>query len=203
MGKMDYYRGDGGELLRRVGRGDRQAFEELYRMFYPVARGFLIRSRGFPMAEHDLDSQAQEVFVRLWQFRLRYDGRSSAKTYVLGFAKNVSREAWRARVRDAQSRTGELMEYSTRSRRDDLSEPEQMVQERQLAQAIERAKAGLSAKEVQAIELVGIRGLSIKEAARLAKCPGPVLRRRLHEARKRLWAVLGRLVSQSMSIDDT
>ena len=58
-------------LLRRAGRGDQQAFAELYDVLSPLVHGVVLKVVRDPAQAEEV---TQEVFVELWRTATRFDG---------------------------------------------------------------------------------------------------------------------------------
>jgi RNA polymerase sigma-70 factor (ECF subfamily) len=166
------------QLMFRLAEGDVQAFKALYEAYFLRIVAFLSRY-GCPGAE----DMAQEVFVRVWEHRGRFAGRSGTKTYLMGIAQNVLRESRRQWGRWPVSCDSRALGKVV------VDEPEEQP-DAELTRMIEQAKAYLSPNQLQAIELVYYSQISPAEAAALAGCSYKAMRRRLEEARSRLREVL-------------
>jgi RNA polymerase sigma-70 factor (ECF subfamily) len=178
MSNADTTRDDDRRLMFRLAQGDVDAFKQLYETFFPCVAAFLARS-GSP----NLDDLTQEVFVRLWERRRRFQGRSSAKTYLIGIAQNVLRESQRQSIRWPMSCDNGLLDHVPSAA--DQPDPE-------LPEIIDQAKASLSPNQLQAIELVYHCRIKPADAAALAGCSYKAMCRRLEAARARLRQILER-----------
>lgn len=69
----------------KIRRSDRKAFDELFRVFYPVLVRFAMRYVSDKMASKDV---VQECFVSLWQTRYRIDVDRSLKSYLYMMVRN-------------------------------------------------------------------------------------------------------------------
>jgi len=166
---------------------DRVAFTELYLLFYRLVSVFLVsKAPGLP--EEDVHDLSQETFVRAWAYRRRFRARSSAKTYLLGIAKNVLRE--RRRVQWPLSLPERVERASVEVGL--LSEPEAVAYRQELWEAFSEAMKALSLKEQRAVELFCLGELSSEEAARIEGCSRDAFRVRVHSARRKLRGMLER-----------
>lgn len=77
------------QLLQRVRKGDRDAFEELVRMHQAAVYGFL-RARLLEPA--DAEDLCQEVFLRCYTGKVRIENKAALRPWLLGVARNVLRE---------------------------------------------------------------------------------------------------------------
>lgn len=178
----------GSEDGRVAGKADDRTvgpFLDVYVTYSPVVRDFLL-SRAAYLSRSDLPNLVQEVFARLWQHRGRFRGDSSAKTYILGIARNVLQEDRRARRRRAAV-PFDSVEHEVES---GSAQAGKGIERQEMAEAIERAKARLSPEQREAFELVHVLGLPVSEATRMAKCRPNQFRNRLYRARKVLRELL-------------
>ncbi len=164
-------------LFERVRRGDACAFEAMYYELLPTVIAF-VRSRtprGAPV-----EDLVQEVFCRLWERRKCFEGRSSAKTYVLGIVVNVIHH-YRQEGRSALVALERL----------DLPDPriarcEDELERREILQFLSRARLALSKRQSAAIDLVYDEQMAPHEAAAALGCTETALRAGLKKARQKL-----------------
>ena len=82
------------EWAKRISRSDRQAFNELFRSFYPGMVHFAMRYLKDKTVSKDI---VQECFISLWQKRSQIDASRSLKNYLLTMVRNKSLNAIRDR----------------------------------------------------------------------------------------------------------
>jgi RNA polymerase sigma-70 factor (ECF subfamily) len=85
-------------LMLRVQRDEPGAFTELVREFQTRVFGRLLRSLA---DRHQAEDLTQEVFLRLFRNRKRYEPRARFATWLFHIAQNVARNAVRSRRRHA------------------------------------------------------------------------------------------------------
>jgi RNA polymerase sigma-70 factor (ECF subfamily) len=73
--------------LDTAGRMDKQAFEELFRMYFPSLMAFSRRILG---NEDDAREVVQQVFINLWEKRDKIDLSTSLKSYLFTSVNNRS-----------------------------------------------------------------------------------------------------------------
>ena len=83
-------------LMLRVRGGDDEAFAELQRRYAGRVFGYFLRQLKDRADAEDL---TQEVFLRLYRSRLRYQPRARFATWVFHITQNVARNANRSRRR--------------------------------------------------------------------------------------------------------
>jgi RNA polymerase sigma-70 factor (ECF subfamily) len=74
------------ELLLQIARGDRVAFKELYTAYFPYVQQYVSL---FEPSKTSLDELTQDVFVRIWEKRVRLEGVESFKGYLFLVTRNV------------------------------------------------------------------------------------------------------------------
>lgn len=74
-------------LIKKCQRGDRQAFDELIRLYYDYVSGFLLKNTADEMLSEDL---TQETFLKMIRSIEKYDpgGSASFGTWLITIAKN-------------------------------------------------------------------------------------------------------------------
>lgn len=101
------------ELMSRMRAGDREAFAGLVDRYQRTVYGYLrarVRQAG------DAEDMTQEVFLRCYEARARFDDAALVKPWLLGIARNVLREhARRNRRRHEVSWTELCLELETTS----------------------------------------------------------------------------------------
>lgn len=163
-------------LIWLSSQGDRKAFGTMYHKYYPVVISYLIKNNGCISSCEDL---AQIIFLRIWEQKSPFRAQSTAKTYILGITKNVLNEYRR--------------QYQKEKAIPDIFEigSENIDAEKQeILDAIRHAKAQLSDKQQQALDITLNSSLKPKEAARILSCPENIFRQRLYDAKKRLQTLL-------------
>ena len=95
------------ELVTRIGNGDHDAFEELFRTHYNPLYTFVQRQVQSREIAEDL---VQDVFLRLWEHRRTLALRGSIRAYLYGAARLEVIDHYRrtgVRLREVGSRTHE------------------------------------------------------------------------------------------------
>lgn len=82
------------EWAKRISRSDRQAFNELFRSFYPGMVHFAMRYLKDKTVSKDI---VQDCFISLWQTRSRIDASRSLKNYLFTMVRNKALNAIRDR----------------------------------------------------------------------------------------------------------
>lgn len=161
-------------LLRCV-EGDRSAWRQLHRQYYPVAAAFL---RKLGVQERDLDDACQEVFLQMFRYLSRFRGEADPKTWLYRLCITQARRArLKHRVTHALQNVLALMPREAL-----VSTPS--FSEHAAQRRIEAALAQLPEKERAAFVLYEMEGVAGKQIASIVGCKEATLWRRLHYARQ-------------------
>ncbi len=71
-------------LVAAVKRGDLKAYEQLFMHYYPIVRAFVL---GFVKIDEQAKDIAQDVFMKLWQYRGSLDAAKPIKPYIFLLAR--------------------------------------------------------------------------------------------------------------------
>lgn len=71
-------------LVAAVKRGDLKAYEQLFMYYYPIVRAFVL---GFVKIDEQAKDIAQDVFMKLWQYRESLDAAKPIKPYIFLLAR--------------------------------------------------------------------------------------------------------------------
>jgi RNA polymerase sigma-70 factor (ECF subfamily) len=153
-----------------------QDFAQLYAAQLQPVKSFLARRGCTPQS---LDDLAQETFLRAWNARHRFAGKSTHSTWLLAIARNVARETRR------RPTTVELLDQAQpgADRHDPTSHHE-------LAELLTHALDQLPQKQGGAVRLVYLQQWPQDRAAEQLQCSQPALRQRLASARTSLRNIL-------------
>ena len=176
------------ELVTAAREGDAEAF------------GLLVRRhqrRVYRLAVHLLKSGAeaedvtQDTFVRAYGALDRFDGRSEPFTWIYRICVNLSLNALRSRkTRRASSPDDPRIEGLLVDNRPAAGSPARSTADKQLGRALVEGIDELSDTLRTTLVLVCIDGLSHAEAGEVLGCPEGTIAWRVHEARKKLRAIL-------------
>ncbi len=175
-------------LLERVARGDRGAFEALYRLWAPRVFRFVLRMLGdVARAEEVTD----DVMVEIWKNAPRFEARSKPATWALGIARFKALSELRAR----KPPPAPLAELEALADPSDLAP--RALGRADAAARVRAALAQLSPDQREVVELTFYHGLSYPEIARIARCPVGTVKTRMFHARRRLEPVLAGVLEES------
>lgn len=157
-------------LMAQVACGDEEAFHELFGRWAPRLFGYFMHMTGDREVSLDL---VQDVLVRLFRHRGRYDARRPFRPWVFRIAANVHADLGRSRMWKLARRTIGLFERGPRDEAapaDVLAAPERERPERHAERSVlgERLVAELArlpAVQRQAVVLHDLEGLTCREVA--------------------------------------
>jgi RNA polymerase sigma-70 factor (ECF subfamily) len=177
------------ELLRRVARGDEDAFRALYDLIAARVYGMARRVVRDPAQAEEV---AQEALVEVWRTAPRFDpSRGSASAWVMTIAHRRAVD----RVRAAQAgadRERRVAAASVDTPYDDVVEGVTASLEQQ---QVRRCLQGLTDLQREAITLAYYDGYSYREVAEKLDAALPTIKSRLRDGLIRLRDCLGVAVS--------
>jgi RNA polymerase sigma-70 factor (ECF subfamily) len=164
-----------GELLSRVGTGDRAAFEELYRRFARPVLGLALRRLGDRGRAEDA---TQEAFASVWRSARSYDpARGSGAPWLYAVARNA--------IVDGLRKTPEPVAEPPDTPSAGAGPPEQ-TEAGWVSWRVHRALEVLPDRERPMIELAYWGGLSQNEIAEFLQIPLGTVKTRTRSALSRL-----------------
>jgi len=195
---LDAGAGDDADLLARVGCGDREAFDELYRRYRRPLAAYLARLTGEPDAADEL---ADDTLLVVWRRADRFAGRSRPSTWIFGIAyhkalKALERRGRRERVfppLDDDRRHEGRPPARREPRAPNREAPDRAAARRELAGRMAEALAHLPAEQRAAVVLTYHHGLSYPEIAEVLDCPLGTVKTRMFHARRKLAKLLPEL----------
>ncbi|HVS13157.1 MAG TPA: sigma-70 family RNA polymerase sigma factor [Thermoanaerobaculia bacterium] len=171
------------ELIACVARGDRRAFEALYRRYYPRLFGYLLRLVGSrELAEEVLD----DTMVVVWQSAGRFEGRSKGSTWIFGIAYRRALKRLRRRLRAPASRVSDHVLADLAA----PESPERDLDRKEQREAVLLALAELPVQQRAVVLLTYFEDLPYAEIASILDCPVNTVKTRMFHARRRLRAVM-------------
>ena len=169
-------------LIERVGHGDRDAFEQLYRRFARPVLAMAMRQLGDNGRAEDA---AQETFAAVWRSAKSYRSeRGSASAWLYA----VARHAIIDRARQRREPAAEIPDEAS-----DAAGPDQRAEDSWLAWRVHSALEGLPERERVVIELAYWSGLSQAEIASYLDVPLGTVKTRTRTGLARLSGMLDEL----------
>jgi RNA polymerase sigma-70 factor, ECF subfamily len=179
---------DDAELIHRVAREDRQAFQALFDRYGSQALGLATRVLDDRAAGEDV---LQEAFMRIWRHAAKFDvTRGSAKTWILTVVHRLSIDALRRRKARPALQI-DAPEYEDWDLPDEASNVHDQVQTALSSANVKEALCNLPEAHRTVIELAYFKGLTHREISEhLAEPLGTIhsrVRQSLILLKKMLW----------------
>ncbi len=168
------------QLLARIGRGDRDAFRELYLRYHRRLGRFLSR---LTHRREDAEEVINDTLWIVWQRAADFRGASRASTWIMGIAY---RRALKSIRRAATHERALLLEAASPEPLAEIA-PESSAERRALAQAL----AQLPLEQRLVLELTYYMDHSCEEIAEIMDCPANTVKTRMFHARRKLRVLLG------------
>ena len=184
------------ELVARVQRGDKKAFDLLVLKYQRKIMRLLARMIRDPS---EIEDVAQEAFIKAYRALPQFRGESAFYTWLYRIAINTARN-WLAAAgrRPSAPNAFETEEGETFNETDNLSDnstPESMVASREIAETVSTVIGELPEELRTAIMMREIDGMSYEDIAQAMNCPIGTVRSRIFRAREaiatRLRPILG------------
>lgn len=161
------------DLLGRIGRGDRGAFEDFYRNYHGRLARFLARLTP----QHTLvEEVVNDTLWTVWRSATAFRGSSLVSTWVMGIA-------WRCGLKALRRGGGEVLALPEDDAGVPASEP---FAEQETREWIRQGLRQLPVEQRTALELVYYFGHSLEEIAEIMDCPVGTVKGRLFHARIKL-----------------
>ncbi len=181
-------------LMCRVREGDMRAFEQLVELHQNTVIGAAARMLGNLDDAHDI---AQQVFLRVWKSAPRYEPTAKFTTWLFTILRNLVFNETRRRVRRQEvPLEGEHDDDPPRQFVDQTApSPDEISQQTELEQALDRAIAALPEKQRMAVILRRHEEMPYEQICDILGLSLPALKsllfRARHELRRQLAAHLG------------
>ena len=180
------------ELMRRVKRGDREAFAELVERYKQPVYNFILRTVRDQTEAEDL---AQNTFVQVWKSARRYRVSARFSTWLYTIARNLALNELRRRSRHrAESLDAPHPEYEEQPLHQvkdssTLAPPDQVVRD-ELFVKVEEAIRDLPENQRTALLLCREEDVSYEEIAEILGVSVSATKSIIHRAREVLRARL-------------
>lgn len=170
-------------IVKRCQRGEKQAFEELIRLYYDYVFRFLLKVSGNQSAAEDL---TQETFLKMILSIEKFDlgGSASFGTWLIAIAKNQYIDFLRKNHVYLQ----ELPLHALSDAGDLAESVAQKMQYEQILQAIET----LPPEQGLAIRLKYEEGMTLAQIAERFKTEPKTIKSRIHDGKVKLRKIMNR-----------
>ena len=179
------------ELVLRVQRGDKKAFELLVCKYQrKIARllSRMIRDQA------EIEDVAQEAFIKAYRALPTFRGESAFYTWLyriaINTAKNYLASLGRRPVLSTEYEDEDGETLDTAAQLPDLNTPETELMNRQIVATVNQAVEALPEELRTAITLREMEGLSYEDIAEVMNCPIGTVRSRIFRAREAIAARL-------------
>lgn len=168
---------DDAVLLARIADQDKSALRLLFQRYQVRLFRFIYRTvRNEAVAEE----LTNEVFLEVWRFAGRYEGRSAPSTWIFTIGRNKAISHLRKRREEgADDDVVEAME-------DSADNPEIQSAKRSKADIMRACLEKLSNDHREVVDLVYYQDMSIAAAAAVLEIPENTVKTRMFHARKNL-----------------
>jgi RNA polymerase sigma-70 factor, ECF subfamily len=166
--------------LKEIGKGDRQAFNVLYREWHrpmtSYASGMLAGDRS---AAEDV---VNEAFIAIWTQAGNFSGSGSAAGWMRRIVRNKAVD-WIRKQRETPM-TDDLATVTRAGQADESQSPFDDAADASTARNLRTALGNLSFEQREAVWLCYYEEMSIAEIAAIAGCPQNTVKTRLFSARR-------------------
>jgi RNA polymerase sigma-70 factor (ECF subfamily) len=172
------------ELVRRVQKGDRYAFDLLFSRYQHKILNLVSRYLWDPQ---DVEDVTQEAFIKAFRALPRFRGESAFYTWLYRIAINTAKNHLVARGRrppgvDVDVEDAEFLDGADALREGES--PEAALERDELSAAIDLAISELPDDLRSAVTLREFDGLSYEQIAHIMDCPVGTVRSRIFRARE-------------------
>ena len=175
------------DLVSRLKKGDREAFNELVREY---EKQVINIAYGMLSDREDAYDAAQEVFIRIYKSIGSFKGQSSLATWIYRVTANICNDMLRKRQRTAKTISIYPMDDEEDNRISDLADesptPEEALELTETQRAVREGIASLSDDFKAVITICDIEGMSYDAAAQILSIPHGTVKSRLNRARNAL-----------------
>ena len=174
------------DLLRRVSRGQEDAFRELFGKYAPTARALALRILRRPFLA---DETVQEAFLALWRHPQGYErDRGSVRAWLMSTVHHRAVDLVRREEAHRRRTEGTLPDPVPEDPAEQAVHAVGVPEERA---AVRTALADLPTEQRQVIELLYFEGLTQSQVAERTGLPLGTVKSRVLLAMRRMRAALG------------
>jgi RNA polymerase sigma factor (sigma-70 family) len=166
-------------LMQRIGAGEREAFETLYRAYIARLDRFLQRMLRRPPVIEEVINDTMYV---VWHRAQQYSGGSKASTWIFGIAYR--------RALKALAEIDDPVDFDPAWEPSDQVTADASILRTEWREVLDGAMAQLTAEQRAVIELTYYHGCPYREIAQIMGCPVETVKTRMFYARRRLRGLL-------------
>ena len=168
-------------LLKRVAHKDRDAFEELYRIFYPQLTRFLIR---LICRQELVEELVNDTLFVVWEKAGNFQGRSKVSTWIIGIAYLKGIKALDRLKMMPEQQAAPMKEI------EELEADNSQIKKLGTQDWLHSGLMKISPEQRSVVELTYFFGCSYLEIAGIMDCPVNTVKTRMFHARRRLEKLL-------------
>lgn len=176
-----------GDLISRLKKGDRNAFNELVREY---EKQVINIAYGMLSDREDAYDAAQEVFIRIYKSIDSFKEQSSLSTWIYRVSVNICNDMLRKRQRTAKTVSLYPDDNNDDSPATDIADnapgPEETLEINETQRLVREGIASLNDDFRTVITVCDIQGRSYDEAAEILSVPKGTVKSRLNRARNAL-----------------
>jgi RNA polymerase sigma-70 factor (ECF subfamily) len=173
------------DALVLVARGDREAFESVYREMAGMVFGLARRILRDPAQAEEV---AQEVMVEIWRTASRFEpAKGTPRAWMITIAHRRAVD----RVRAEQSARDRDIKHAAKSAEIDFDEVCETVEARLEAQRVRHCLEGLTDLQRESVKLAFYDGYTYPQVAELLKAPLGTVKTRMRDGLTRMRDCLG------------
>jgi len=162
--------------MRRVAAADKGAMHTLFSKYHVAVYRFVVQRLGDKALAEDVTS---EVFLDVWRDARRFEGRSTALTWILAIARRKASAA-RSKRRSVEFDSDATDDQGS------ADDPDAPLQARDRSVVLRNCITKLSAEHREVIDLVYYQEQSMESVAAILGIPRNTAKTRVFYARKRL-----------------
>ena len=163
-------------LLESIRAGDRQAFEQLYRLYHPRLTRFLMNLVRRPQLVEEV---LNDTLMVVWERADSFNGASKLSTWIFGIGYRKAMKALR-RQQDP------LDDPEAARRPSPMPDPEQELSQSRNHLLLRSAMNELSADHRAVVDLTYFHEMGYREIADILNCPVDTVKTRMFHARRHL-----------------
>ena len=166
------------ELMKALSKGDKRAFDELYKRFYGQLLGYF---KNMLWGDREkAEDMVHDIFAKIIKNPDYFDSDRSFRTWLFSVASNMCKNEYKKQAVRKNTSTGVEEHRSISSSTNVLSE----VQDVQFQEAFEENLAKMDEKHREVFALRHLEGLSMKEIAEVMQINEGTVKSRLFYATK-------------------
>ena len=190
------------ELVRRVQKGDKTAFDLLVRKYQHKIANLVSR---YMSSSAEVEDVTQEAFIKAYRGLANFRGESAFYTWMYRIAVNTAKNylvAAGRRTPDATVDAQEAEQYESGVLLHEEGTPERVLLSAEIEQTIQETIEGLPDELRTAITLRELEGFSYEEIAVAMDCPIGTIRSRIFRAREAIETNLRPLLDETGNSDE-